>query len=281
MKKFMKKNGPEVIRTAIQIVFLLILPSAFSSAFAAVKGVCEAFGEGAVLSLTPFAKILLFLLLFTVIFGRFFCGYACAFGAASDWIYKLSAFVQKKLGKKLPKIPNELQRILQILKYVVLAGIMLLCVFGQARTVNANSPWTLFSRILSREVPGEDFVIAGVLLGIIVILSIFTERAFCQFLCPMGAVFSLMPVLPTGQLTRDRAHCLKGCSLCERTCPVSLSLGEDSFRNGECIRCNRCAVHCPAKNISVRPSRFRSAEPVWTVLQAAVLFIVLKFVIGM
>ena len=281
MKKFMKKNGSEVIRTAIQILFLLTLPSAFSSAFAAVKGVGEAFGQGDILTVTPFVKILLFLLLFTCIFGRFFCGYACAFGAVCDWIYKLSAFLQKKTGKKLPAIPVRVQRLLQALKYAVLAGILLLCVLGYAKSINGNSPWTLFSRILSGEMGGEDFVIAGILLAGIGILSAFAERAFCQYLCPMGAVFSLMPVLPTGQLLRDREHCIKGCSLCERICPTALSLGEEAFRNGECIRCNRCASRCPVKNISVRPSRFRPEEPVWTIVLAVVLFAALKFVIGM
>ncbi len=281
MKQFLKKQRSEIIRTAIQIAFLIFLPSAFSSAFTAVKNVFAAISEGAELTWTPFVTILLCLLGFTVVFGRFFCGYACPFGAVTDWIWKISSFVQKKTKKKLPKIPENVQKYLQGLKYVVLAGILLLCGFGAAGVVNANSPWTLFSLLLSGQHIGAELTIAGILLALIVILSVFEERAFCQFFCPMGAIFSLMPVLPTGQLKRDTDKCLKGCSLCKRTCPVAIQPGEAQLRGGECIRCGKCEFSCPRKNLSVSPVRFRPAEQILVFVRAAILAAVLIFVAGM
>ena len=127
--------------------------------------------------------------------------------------------------------------------------------------------------------PGADLTCGIVLLVMIVIGMAVQERFFCQFLCPMGALFSLMPVLPTGQLVRDEEKCIAGCSLCKRGCPVCLKLNEDEIREGECIRCNKCITYCPRESISAGHIPFDASSPVFVVLQAGILLAVLVFVI--
>ena len=51
---------------------------------------------------------------------------------------------------------------------------------------------------LSSYIPGI------VLLVLILVGMFFEERFFCRFLCPMGAVFSLLPILPFFTLHRKR-----------------------------------------------------------------------------
>ena len=279
MDRIKKKKVHDILRIVIQLVFLVVFPSAFSSAFAAVKEVFAAFSTGAELSLTPFAKIAIFLLAFTIIFGRYFCGYACAFGTVGDLVYKLSAFIQKKTGKKLPEIPRKSIRYLQSIKYLVLVFVLVLCFMGNVGTVNKNSPWTVFSLVISGKIPGTEYIAAGVLMLLIICGMAVKERFFCQFLCPMGALFSLMPVLPTGQLVRDTEKCIKGCSICERGCPVTLKLGEDDIRDGECIRCNKCISYCPRGSISASHLPYDASSPAAVIIQAAILLAVLKFVL--
>ncbi len=279
MDRVKQKKQTELLRNIIQIIFFFFLPSAFSSAFAAVKNAASVFSEGAPLSLTPFAKIFLFLLAFTVICGRFFCGYACAFGTLGDAVYTLSLWIQKKTGKKLPQIPAVWVKRLQPVKYLVLALVFILCFTGFSEEVNKSSPWTVFSLLVALKSPAGDLAAAGILLGLIVIGMAVQARFFCQFLCPMGALFSLMPVLPTGQLSRNDKECIKGCRICERGCPVRLKIGENDLREGECVRCNRCITACPRGNIGLKHFMFGAADPIFVLFQAAVLILVLKFVI--
>lgn len=278
MDRIRKRRIQDYIRIIIQIVFFIVFPSAFASAFAAVKDVFTAFSEGAELTWTPFAKIAVFLLAFTVIFGRFFCGYACAFGTLGDLIYRLSSFIQKKTGKKVPVFPKGSIRYLQCIKYVILVAILLCCFMGYAARVNKVSPWTFFSVITAGKLPAADSIVAGVLMVLIIVGMAVRERFFCQFLCPMGALFSLMPVLPTGQLTRDKEKCIPGCQICISICPVTLKLGEDEMRNGECIRCNKCMSFCPRGSITTSRLPVDTSSPAAFILQAGLLLAVLEII---
>lgn len=268
-----KRNA--LLRFAIQVVFFLVAPSAYASAFSGIKEICTEFNQGAVLQWTAFSAMLVFLLLFTVVFGRFFCGYACAFGAVGDWIYFLSSSIQKKVRKKKKvfQLPNTVVRRLQYVKYIVLLVVLLLCVLGQQSIINGNSPWTVFSFLSGGNLVPSGMTIGIILLSLIACGMAVQERFFCQFLCPMGAVFSLLPVLPTGMLKRNRENCIKGCSACTRTCPVCLELDTESMKSGECIRCGKCSGICPKQNISLSASHFQGNE-IWIVLvQSAALLI--------
>jgi polyferredoxin len=267
-----RRQRSALLRVVIQIVFFLLAPSAFSSAFAGIKEIGTEFSAGAVLEWTSFTTILVFLLAFTVVFGRFFCGYACAFGAVGDWIHLLSAWIQKKLFHKVFALPKKSILILQWLKYIVLAGIFILCVLGKQAVINENSPWTVFSFLSAGNAVPTGKAIGIVLLLLIVCGMAVQERFFCQFLCPMGAIFSLIPVLPLGQLKRERGQCLNGCSACVRLCPVNLELEENALRSGECIRCGKCSGICPKQNIRTGWFGLRGNEFIWTVLQAAAMF---------
>lgn len=268
-----RRQRTAILRVLIQIVFFLVAPSAFSSAFAGIKEIGTEFSTGAVLEWTSFTTVLIFLLVFTFVFGRFFCGYACAFGAVGDWIHLISAWIQKKLFRKVFAIPSKAVKVLQWLKYVVLVVILILCVLGQQQVVNENSPWTVFSFLSAGNAVPDGKAIGIVLLILIVCGMAVQERFFCQFLCPMGAVFSLLPVIPLGQLTRNREQCLKGCSACARTCPVHLELEENSARSGECIRCGKCSGICPKQNIHTGWFGLRGTEHIWVAAQAVALLI--------
>ena len=272
-------NRSHILRLIIQIVFFIVLPSAFDSAFSAVKEAAEMISGGEELSFTPFARIFLFLIAFTIICGRMFCGYACAFGSLGDWIYNISQFIQKKTNKKLPAIPEKYAQSLQLVKYAVLILIIVLCFLGFAGSLGQSSPWTVFSLIISGRLPGKELIVGIILLIAIVIGMALRPRFFCQFLCPLGAIFSLLPILNSGRMRRDTSGCIKGCAICSRNCPVSLKLGEIDIREGECIMCDECAVGCPKGCIKAGPLSPGLKDDLRIVIEAAVLLVVLKFVI--
>ena len=238
-------------RIAVQVLFFLAAPSVYSASFTAVKNAFTAIGSGQPLEFNAFAIRFLIVIVYTILFGRFFCGWACAFGALNDWVYRFFQFLFKKLGFKTPKMSDRMIALLQWLKYVVLIAILVLCFVGKSSLVNQYSPWTVFSLIRSGNFAAlKTFMVGIVILLLLMVGMIFHERFFCQFLCPMGAIFSMLPIMPFFRLKRDAASCPEKCGACQKVCPVNLLMEEDSMKMGECIRCGRCSGICPRGNIS-------------------------------
>lgn len=270
------------LRSAVQLVFFIAMPGAFVAGFSGVKYLFQWIGAGAVLQPNSFVKALIGLALFTVLFGRYFCGYVCAFGSLGDFVYWLSGLIQKKLfhRKKQLRLPEKLLPWGQKLKYVLLAGIVLCCGLGLDAAFSGTSPWDVFSRLTAGKLPGAGYWIGAVLLLLILAGMAVQERFFCQFLCPMGAVFALLPVLPWGMLRRDEDNCIRGCNACAMQCPVHLKLKTDGPGSGECIACEKCTGVCPKGNIS-RPEQKALRGELIPVLIKAVLFFVMGTWLGL
>lgn len=263
------------LRAGIQILFFLTMPGAFVAGFSGVKYLFQWIGAGDVLQLNSFTKALLGLVLFTILFGRYFCGYICAFGSTGDFVYWISGLVQTKLfHKKKPcQLPQKVVSLLQKLKYIILALIVILCAFGLYGHLSGSSPWDVFSRLTAFQAVPKGYFWGILLLVLVVIGMAFQERFFCQFLCPMGAVFAILPVLPWAMLKRNSSNCIRGCNACANQCPVRLKLEADGIRNGECIACEKCVPTCPKGNITRIEWRLLRHEMIPVVIKAVLFFI--------
>ena len=266
----------QATRTSIQIACFLLAPSLFTEAFGGIKSIFRAISAGQVLEFNSFVRTLVILCGVTILTGRFFCGYMCAFGSLGDWVYALSQKIQKAISKQkskkvqLPKMPLKWQRRLQWLKYGVLTLIVILSALGVYDSLRGWSPWDVFSMVRAFNLKLAGYTVGLILLLVILLGMAWKERFFCQFLCPMGTVFALLPVLPWTNLSRKREHCLKGCNMCERNCPTGVFLEEDGWRSGECIRCNRCMENCPKKNIHTEVPLWKGSEW-WSLILGAAL----------
>lgn len=238
------------LRWAVQLAFFVAFPGVWSAAFTGVRNVCQQLGAAAPLELSSFVALLFALLAYTCVFGRFFCGYACAFGTLGDAVYAVATPLRHALGLDGKRLPVPVRRALQLVKYVVLAGIAWLCFAGLWSGVSAYSPWGAFAGLRAGSVDGISAVAFGVL-AVIAVGMAFEERFFCQFLCPFGAVFSLLPVLPVSLFRRNRPTCAKRCNRCQDRCPVAIHPDRGDLRSGECIACGRCADGCPMSNVSI------------------------------
>lgn len=238
------------LRYYIQLVFFIGAPALFSGAFNGAKYLFTQIGLGDAIEPTSFLAQLVAVLAFTILFGRFFCGYACAFGAIGDWLYNAVKFVRDKVGIPWPEFPDRLVKVLSLMKYVVLAAICAACFAGVWASFSSYSPWVAFAAILSGSIDGIGAIALGAL-ALVALLMIVRERAFCQFLCPLGAIFSLMPVLGCSEFVRTRAHCAKNCGRCQEACPVDIWPDADTIRHGECVSCGRCADVCPMNNVNM------------------------------
>ena len=92
----------------------------------------------------------------------------------------------------------------------------------------------------------------GIVLLILLMIGMCTqERFFCQFLCPMGTIFAIMPIAPSALFNRDKGTCPAKCGACKKRCPAHLDIDGDTPLSGECICCHACQGICPKRNIRI------------------------------
>lgn len=199
----------------------------------------------------PFA-VLGFFFIFGSIFGRFVCGWLCPFGLVQDLFHKIPLF---KKRKQLPK-----HHILKYGKYVVLVGLVVIgsaflftgfakipafCKFlCPSGTLFGAIPLLSTNEMLQSQVGGLFFWKLAVLIAI-VLVSVKVYRPFCQYLCPLGAIYGWFNKFSLVQIRWEKEACVS-CGKCKDACPVNLSPEEISV-SAECIRCGKCVDACPAK----------------------------------
>ncbi len=240
-------------RWCIQGMFFLLAPSSFATGFMGLKTLLMQINvmnthRGYDFEVMSFTVFLVLLLALTVVLGRFFCGYVCSFGLLGEAVYAAGNALAKKLGIKRKPLPAKLELVLRGIKYVVLVGICAAVLMGFYTTINNSSPWTVFGKLANLSVSNVT-AIGAVLLGLVVVGMLLKERFFCEFLCPLGALFSILPTLPTGRMRRQRPKCRKNCAACKKACPVNIE-PKGKLLAGECIMCNGCADVCPQKNVT-------------------------------
>ena len=265
------------IRAIIQLLYFIFIPSVYTAAFAGVKYIFTQIGAGEKVALTSFVTVLIVVCVYTAVFGRFFCGFACAFGSLGDGVNALYRLICKKMKKKPLQIADAWTEKLCYLKYIVLALISILCFTGVYSKTKGTSPWDVFSMLHAGNFKLGGYLVGLVLLALILVGMCFEERFFCRNFCPMGAVFSLLPVLQFFALHRDRENCIKGCRACTKNCPAELGLPKSGSIEtpGECFQCQKCVDICPKGNIHTRVPKLRGNEVWFTVFRALLLLGVL------
>ena len=281
-----------IVRWCVQIAFFVLAPSIFSATFNGAKYLATQVGVHQAVEPTSFVVLLVAMLAFTILFGRFFCGYACAFGTLGDAVYLLFTPVRKLLHVPDMPLSGKVQRAGQHVKFGVLAAIALMCFFGVWSEISGYSPWTAFAGIVGGSVEGISAA-AFVVLGVLMLGMALVKRFFCQFLCPLGALFALMPVMPFSAFSRKKGCCAKSCGKCCAGCPVSIYPDADAFTAGECIACGKCADVCPIANAGLLrakatgeeragkpPKRILRGNEIWLVLLKAALLLVTLWLAG-
>lgn len=160
--------------------------------------------------------------------GRFICGNICPIGSIQD----LFNHIGIKLKLRQLKILNK--KGLDLIKYIFLILVIFLSVIGFGYRLAPFSPWLGLLNLLS----GNITLIGTIVLVIIAIVSLFTKRLFCRFLCPLGSYQSLVSAIGIHSIRTD-AKC-EGCNYCLRDCVVELKSGKNSQMPPECVACLRC-----------------------------------------
>jgi ferredoxin len=95
----------------------------------------------------------------------------------------------------------------------------------------------------------------------IVALGRLAPRFWCRYLCPLGALLSL--VSPLGRWRRTVGPECPACGVCQDACPMGAAMDEGGTRTAECIQCRTCVAACPQDVIAfpVSPQLLSAGEP--------------------
>lgn len=196
------------------------------------------------------------ILLYGVILGRTVCGWLCPLGLIQELLHKIPT----------PKIrKNPVTRALCWLKYVLLAVFVIAIPLTYG--LRYDLPLPAFCKyicpagtsegamgLLSNPANAGMFSMLGVLFTrkFVIMLAIglacvFCFRAFCRFVCPLGAVYGLFNRFNVIGVRVDAARC-NGCGACVRGCKMDVRRVGDH----ECIQCGKCVDTCNQGAIAMK-----------------------------
>jgi len=211
--------------------------------------------------------IALYTLASLLLIGRgVFCGWLCPFGALQELLGQLSRAL--RVPQWNPSAA--LEKRLWLGKYIA-AAVVLVLVMTEIDPSGATIEIEPFkTAITSKFTRAWPYVLyAGALLAI----GLFSERAYCRFLCPLGGVLAFLDRLHLIDLLKRRPECGNPCHLCERSCPVRAIEPTGKINTAECFQCLDCQVEyyddtrCPPL---VRAAKLRNeAKPAAVMVENA------------
>ncbi|MDH5649468.1 MAG: 4Fe-4S binding protein [Gammaproteobacteria bacterium] len=186
----------------------------------------------------PFIFLFWWFMIVTVFFwGRgLFCGWMCPYGSMSELLYKIGS----KIGLKRFQfsLPRHLHDKLKWGKYLIFASLLAISFYSMplAEKLAEVEPFktTFLVGVWNRSWPFVLFW--SILFG----LSIFTERPFCKYLCPLGAGLAIPTTFRFFGLKR-KAECTT-CHACAKGCGSQAIDAQGKIDHRECLLCLDCMV---------------------------------------
>ncbi|HEY5616497.1 MAG TPA: 4Fe-4S binding protein [Vicinamibacterales bacterium] len=171
-----------------------------------------------------------------VLIGRgVFCGWLCPFGALQELLGQLSRALRVPQWNP----PGALEKRLWMGKYIAAAAVLAL-MMTQIDPAGATLEIEPFkTAITAKFTRAWPYVLYA---GAVLAIGLFSERAYCRFLCPLGGVLAFLDRLHLLNLLKRRPECGSPCHLCERTCPVRAIEPTGRIVTAECFQCLDCQV---------------------------------------
>ena len=268
-----KHNGLRVARIALATVVMLAITLMFLDFTGTLH---HYFSWLAQVQLLPAVLasnfiIVAVILLLTFVFGRVYCSVICPLGIMQDLFHRLGA-VRKKNRYAYHKANN-------ILRYVVLAVFIVLMVAGAQSLALLIAPYSAYGRIVSSlfapiynlinnafAAIAEHFdsyafystdvyLKSGITLAVALItfltlalIAFFRGRLYCNTICPVGSLLSLISRYSLMAPVIDNSKCTK-CKKCEHNCKAEcINIGKKgeqaTIDYSRCVDCMDCLEQC-------------------------------------
>jgi NosR/NirI family nitrous oxide reductase transcriptional regulator len=179
----------------------------------------------------------IFIIVTVFVWGRgLFCGWLCPFGSLSELLFKVGGYLG--LARFQRKLPRALHDKLKWVKYAVFVGLLAVSMFSMttAEMLAEVEPFktTFLVGWFQRSWPYTLFV--AVILGV----SLFVERPFCKYLCPLGASLAMPSTFRWFGLRR-KMEC-NSCKACAKACGAQAIDADGRIDHRECLHCLECMI---------------------------------------
>jgi len=218
------------------------------------------------------------ILILNIVLGRVYCSFICPLGIFQDII----SFISKKF-RKLKRYKYAYRKPLNWLRYSFIGILVVGLIFNITVLVSLLDPYSIFGRIFSgifRPIIVEgnnllvyllqkfdvytlyhvDLKLAPVLVSIVSIfflllitfLSYKNGRLYCNTVCPVGGLLSLVSRISIFKISIKKDTCTS-CKLCERVCKANcIDIPNQQVDFDRCINCYNCLTVCPVSSVEYK-----------------------------
>jgi len=189
--------------------------------------------------LEPFIFLsFVFITITVLVWGRgVFCGWLCPYGALTELLIRI---YKKILPKFRFTMPENIHWKLVYLKYIIfftITGVSFYS-FILSEYMTEIEPFRTFVLRLNRE---WYFILY---FAFLTVGSMIVYRAFCRYLCPLGAALAVPSFLKWLPLIKlKRYDFCTSCKICGRTCNPQAITANGLIVNRECFDCMDCQVN--------------------------------------
>jgi ferredoxin-type protein NapH len=185
----------------------------------------------------------------TFFFGRYWCSHLCPVGGLTELVSRLIPGFLKVRYSSIPA---------PAFRYGYLAVYLVAPVLGIGSLCCGYYNFAVVPRLVGAPFSQADAayflrVSGWISLGLVVVLGFLAKggRAYCNFLCPIGAFDAISNFLGA-RFGRRRMHVAPskchGCGKCEKVCPVWAIHevdGKATIDQLSCMPCRQCETACP------------------------------------
>lgn len=190
-------------------------------------------------------------LVVTLVIGRFYCAVVCPMGVFQDifvWVHKLL------FGKKYP---YRYRKPANWLRYTVLGLFVVAMLAGMNSIAVLIAPYSAYARMVTGlHSSGAIQWVAIITLAVIGLMSFTMGRLWCNTVCPVGGLLSLVSRYRLFGIRIDADKCV-GCHKCEKGCKaMCIDIdGGKRVDHSRCVDCWNCLATCPVGAISLSGRR--------------------------
>jgi len=190
--------------------------------------------------------LLISFLAMSFLFRKAFCSWLCPVGTLSEYLWQLG----RKLFRRNFHLPVWLDAFLRGLKYLLL-GFFIWAVSSMAVDELAafmNSPYGVIADVKMLNFFRHMGETGAIVLGVLVVASLFIQNFWCRYLCPYGALLGITSLISPARIRRNPETCID-CAKCAKACPSNLPVDRlVTIKSAECTGCLECVAICPAKD---------------------------------